>query len=70
MKLAPSVLLEIMSIIQEAMIGEKDASEALRELDLQETVSSEGVKVLTLTSDYAWTHRKDAPPLPDGPSAG
>jgi hypothetical protein len=70
MKLAPSVLLEIMSIIQEAMIGEKDASEALRELDLQETISSEGVKVLTLTSEYAIAHRKDAEPLPDGPSVG
>jgi hypothetical protein len=67
MKLAGSVLIEVMAIIQDAMLGGKDASSALRELDLQETVTSEGEKSLVLTSEYLWSHPRETPPLPDGP---
>lgn len=69
MKLAGSVLIEIMAIIQDAMLGGKDASTALREIDLQETVTSEGDKTLVLTSQYLYSHPRETPPLPEGPLA-
>ena len=52
MKLGKTVLLEIVAIFQDAIIGEQDASVALRNLDLQE---KDGV--LELSDSY--TNDKD-----------
>lgn len=60
MKLSPEVLLEIVSIFQDAMLNGTDASNQLRELDLSfvhgipkvEGGTNERVDTLILSQDY------------------
>lgn len=51
MKLSPEVLLEIMAIVQDGLMGMKDASVGLRELDL-----SPGEDAMTLSPEYFASH--------------
>ena len=53
MKLAPEVMLELVSIFQDALLNGKDASQQLRELDLVEVVSLDGEPAkLQLSAEY------------------
>ena len=62
MKLSSEALLEIMSILQDAILNGKDASDALRELDLAEKqgglLSDEDVGKLVLTEAYKLNHAR------------
>jgi len=49
MKLAPEVLIEIMSIVQSALLTQTDASEALRSIDLTPQF---GDDTLILSDEY------------------
>lgn len=51
MKLGKLALLEIVAIFQDGLLGIRDASEALRELDLAEEAGA-----LELSKEYVTTH--------------
>lgn len=64
MKLSSEALLEIMAIIQDGLLGEKDASQGLRELDLTikhgipevEGGNDPTVGQIVLTEEYVASH--------------
>ena len=45
MKLGPSVLLEIVSIVQKGLVQRKDISEQLREIDVEQETDGESVRL-------------------------
>lgn len=60
MKLSNEALLEIIAIVQDGLLGMKDASEGLRELDLAEKVggllNDDDLGKLVLTATYKNDH--------------
>jgi hypothetical protein len=58
MKLSNEALVEIIAIVQDGLLGVKDASEGLRELDLamQGNLDAEDAGKLTLTATYKNDH--------------
>jgi len=54
MRLSNEALLEIMAIVQDGIMGIKDASKGLRELDL--AVNEDHTDVLDLSTDYTKMH--------------
>ena len=54
MKLSNEALLEVMAIVQDGLLGEKDASVGLRELDL--VVNEDYKDQLALSPEYVSTH--------------
>ena len=62
MKLSNEALLEIMSIVQDGLLGVKDASVGLRELDLALDIVNNS---LTLTDEYTSSHPRETVPVED-----
>ncbi len=63
MRLSKEALLEIVAILQDGLLGAKDISQSLRELDLVEKVGAlaipsetEDVGKLTLSQEYTEKH--------------
>jgi hypothetical protein len=52
MKLSKEALIEIIAVVQDGLLGKKDASQGLRELDFEPTVGGE----LKLSDEYISTH--------------
>jgi len=64
MKLSNEALIEIISIVQDGLLGVKDASQGLRELDLKTkslTTSNELSEQLVLSQRYIDTHPRATP---------
>lgn len=52
MKLSKESLIEIIAVVQDGLLGKKDASQGLRELDFEPTVGGE----LKLSDEYITSH--------------
>jgi hypothetical protein len=73
MRLSKEALLEVMAIVQDGIMGIKDASKGLRELDFVACEDDAGVEMLALSEDYTKMHPRASTWANDAeqePSAG